>query len=278
MITQNYHTHTLFCDGKAAPQEYLNKAAALGFKKLGFSAHAEVPFENEWSIKPNNTSNYCKAINELKSNNLGVDVFLGLEADYIPGITTDFKIVREKYQLDYIIGSIHLVRNDSNPELWFIDGPDSGYDEGLKTIFNNDIKAGVTAFFYQTNEMIETQQFEIIGHFDKIKMNNRKRFFNETESWYRGLIGETLTLIKEKGIIVEVNTRGIYKGRSKTFFPDTLVLKQCLNLNIPIIVSSDAHHPDDMNKIFPEAHTILRELGFTEQMQLNNGQWNAIKL
>lgn len=278
MISQNYHTHTHFCDGKQAPEEYLKRASELGFSALGFSAHAEVPFENEWSIKPNKTKDYTSAINTLKHNSLGVEVLLGLEADFIPGVTTDFDIIREKHNLDYIIGSVHLVRKGNPLDLWFIDGPSDGYDKGLNELFDGDIKAGVKAFFDQSNEMITTQKFEIIGHLDKIKMNNKNRFFNETDSWFRNLIKETLVLIKEKGIIVELNTRGLYKGRSKTFFPDIWTIQQCKDLKIPVIVNSDAHHSDDLIGFFAEAEIALKEIGITEIMKYYNKTWIPVKL
>ncbi|MEI7594691.1 MAG: histidinol-phosphatase [Bacteroidota bacterium] len=273
MILQNYHTHTLFCDGKQAPEEYLKRASEHGFYALGYSAHAEVPFENEWSIKPNKTNDYVEAINNLKTNSYGIEVFLGLEADYIPGLTTDFEIIRKKNNLDYIIGSIHLVRKANSDDLWFIDGPAEGYDKGLYELFDGNIKEGVKAFFDQTNEMISTQKFEIIGHLDKIKMNNKNRFFNEFELWFRNLINETLVLIKEKGIIVELNTRGLYKGRSKTFFPDVWTIEQCRKMKIPIIVNSDAHHADDLIGFFSEAEAALKEIGIKEIMKYNKNTW-----
>ena len=49
--------------------------------------------------------------------------------------------------------------------------------------FQGNVKKAVRQFFDQTNAMIETQQFEIIGHFDKIKMHNRNRFFSDDDKW-----------------------------------------------------------------------------------------------
>ena len=278
MILQNYHTHTLFCDGKQAPIEYLKRAAELNFSALGFSAHAEVPFDNEWSIKPNKTIDYVNAINGLKNNSYQIEVLLGLETDFIPNLTTQFSVLKEKYQLDYIIGSVHLVQKHNNEDLWFIDGPFEGYDNGLNKLFGGDIKEGVKAFFNQTNEMIVSQNFDIIGHLDKIKMNNKNRFFSEDDSWFRNFLNETLHLIKEKGIIVEVNTRGVYKGKSKTLFPDVWTIKQCKEMKIPIVVNSDAHHPDDLMGFFNETEILLKEIGIFEVMKYYNSGWNLIKL
>ena len=119
--------------------------------------------------------------------------------------------------------------------------------------------------------MIESQEFEIVGHVDKIKMHNRGRFFSEDEKWYRNLVDETLELIRQKNLIVEVNTRGMYKKTSDSFFPDHQTLKRVQELNIPVIISSDAHHPDEINNLFDDAVKRLVEFGFKEVMMLENG-------
>jgi hypothetical protein len=66
-------------------------------------------------------------------------------------------------------------------------------------------------------------------------MHNRDRYFTENEKWYRDLVLETLTLIKEKDLIVEVNTRGIYKKRSTDFYPATWLLPIMKDMNVPVV-------------------------------------------
>ena len=61
------------------------------------------------------------------------EILLGVEIDFIPGMTRPFSDYREIFDLDYTIGSVHLVRNLNTDGLWFIDGPDiSIYDEGIQ--------------------------------------------------------------------------------------------------------------------------------------------------
>ena len=63
----------------------------------------------------------------------GLNILLALEVDYIPGITLSIHHYRKNYPFDYIIGSVHLVKNEASGKLWFIDGPDiKVYDNGLK--------------------------------------------------------------------------------------------------------------------------------------------------
>ncbi|MEZ5195864.1 MAG: hypothetical protein R2764_05555 [Bacteroidales bacterium] len=56
----------------------------------------------------------------------------------------------------------------------------------------------------------------------------------------------------------------MYKKRSDTFFPGPEILEQIHHLKIPIALSSDAHHPDELDKFFPEAIGLLKDIGFRE--------------
>ena len=275
----NLHTHSYFSDGKSTPEEVVLEAINQGMKVLGFSDHSPVPFENSFAIKNDEVQNYISTIKSLKEKYQDqIDIYCSMEMDFIPGIVKDFKKTKEELSLDYMIGSVHLVGNDIN-KLWFIDGSKiETYDEGLFNYYNGDIKKGVKTFFHQYNEMIETEEFDIVGHFDKIKMHNRDRYFTENEKWYRDLLMETLTLIKEKSLIVEVNTRGIYKKRSEDFYPSTWILPIMCEMNIPVVISSDSHKSEELTLCFKEAEDALKTAGYKETMCFRNGGFEAISL
>lgn len=188
------------------------------------------------------------------------------------------KVLLTGFSLDYTIGAIHLVKNRNTGELWFIDGPEINYTIGLTRIFNDDIKLAVETYFSQLNEMISTQKPTIVGHFDKVKMNNKGRFFSESEDWYENLVKETITCIKKAGSIVEVNTRGIYKKRSDSLYPGIFALKEIHKMNIPVTISSDAHKPEELTSYFPETISILKDIGFNEVMQFDGESWKGERI
>jgi histidinol-phosphatase (PHP family) len=271
-----YHTHSNYCDGSDEPEKYIEAALKAGFHSLGFSSHAPVPFDNGFAIKDKQSlMNYCNEIRELQDKYKDrINIFLALEIDYIPGLMDDFLELRNSCNLDYIIGSVHLVSDDTPSKLWFIDGPiREKYIKGLKELFSGDIKKAVTSFYHQTNQMIETQKPDIIGHMDKIKMHNKGMFFREDEKWYTDLVDETLDVIREHETVVEVNTRGIYKGRSDSLYPGVDVLKKILRRGIPITLSADAHKPEEIDGYYPEAISLLSNLGFSGLMVLKEDGW-----
>ena len=89
---------------------------------------------------------------------------------------------------------------------------------------------------------------------------------------------EVLDLVREKGLTVEVNTRGIYKKRSDSLFPGPGILKKINRLNIPVIISSDAHKPQEISLGFEEARKTLSELGFGSTWLKTAEGWKEIPL
>jgi len=277
----NLHTHTNFCDGATEPEAYVLEAINLGFSTLGFSSHAPVPFENRFAIlNEKYLQEYAGEIRRLQKKYAGqLNVFLSLEIDYIPSVTKNYSIFKDIAGLDYVIGGVHLVKNPEKEALWFIDGPmQESYDNGLRIIFENDIRAGVECYFGQIREMILTQKPDIVAHLDKIKMHNKNRYFSEDESWYTHELQKTLDVIAGNGTIVEVNTRGLYKNRSEELFPGTKALRRIQKMGIPITLNSDAHRPEELNGYFDFAQKELKEAGFDKLMLITTNGWEAVPI
>lgn len=278
MTAYNFHMHTNYSDGTDCPEAYVKAALNQGMKAIGFSDHSPLPFDNPFSLPKVKLDEYVSLIRKLQSENRGrLDIFLSLEMDYVPSMSQNFAELKAEAGLDYVIGSVHLVGSSKEENLWFTDGPDAAiYDEGLVKFFGGDIRRGVKAFYDQTNEMIQNEVFDVIGHFDKIKMHNQNRYFSEGDTWYRNHVFETLRLIREKNLIVEINTRGIYKKRYDGLYPSGWILNEMHRMNIPVILSSDAHHPTELTAEFPRASEALMAAGYRSFLIFKNGQWNEV--
>lgn len=280
MFKHNFHTHTTYSDGKAEPEEYIKAAIEKGLRSLGFSEHAPLPFENNFSVK--DASQLKKYVEEIRG--LGkkykeqLNIYAALEADYIPGVSLDFKLLKDNFRLDYIIGSVHLVKH-TDDRMWFIDGPDREvWKTGHESLFNNDIRSAVRAYYHQVMEMITSQKPEVIGHIDKILMHNRNEFFTEDEKWYRNLVSQCLEVTKQHKSIVEINTRGLYKNRYHSFFPGPGIMKEMAKLQIPVTISSDAHTPREVALRLNDAAEALRAAGYKDVWIFEDGFWKAVTL
>lgn len=275
MTGYNFHTHTFYSDGRDTPEAFVKQALALDMTALGFSDHSPLPFKNKFSIKASELQNYANKVRNLAEHYRDqIEIYLSIEIDFIPGISDHFEALQQQVEFDYLIGSVHLVGKEQHDNLWFIDGPDVAvFDAGLHEFFDGDIRKAVKAFYHQTNEMIEKQTFDVIGHWDKIKMHNQNRFFTEQEQWYRQLAMETLSLIAAKGLIAEVNTRGLYKKRSDSLYPSQWLLEEMFRQGIPVIISSDAHQPNELQLEFDTAIQAVRRAGYRSVMVFSNKGW-----
>ena len=275
----NYHTHTHFCDGKENMRCFVEKAVELQFDHLGFSSHAPISNQYDFTLTEDEIPDYLSEIEHYQKKYPQIIILKGLECDFIPDITKDFSYYKKNYNLDYIIGGVHLVKVPNRDEIWFIDGSKrETYDTGLVRFFNNDIKKAVTCFWEQTFEMIETQQFDIIAHVDKIKMHNQDRFFKEDEDWYVKLVDHAIELIVKYHLIVEINSRGIYRLRCKNFYPSDYILEKLAKAKVPMVISSDAHKAEELSLYYEEAKEKLQHFGIETLSILENKKWQQIKI
>ncbi|HEX6222843.1 MAG TPA: histidinol-phosphatase [Chryseolinea sp.] len=267
----NFHMHTPYCDGKSESRDYLEQAEKLNMPSIGFSSHAPVPFPTKWCMKAESLKDYLNEIQNLKKAGSSVEIYTGLEVDFIPGLVSPNLF---RYQLDYTVGSIHFVEKIPDGPYWEIDGTHAIFLEGFSKIFNNNIKEATARYFELTREMISTACPTVIGHLDKIKIQNPgEKFFKETDNWYFNQVKETIDVIHASGAIVEVNTRGIYQKKSHTTYPSPWILEMVHAKNIPVTISSDAHHREDIINQFPETALLLKKIGFRTISVLSEGVW-----
>ena len=267
------HTHNIFCDGMQDINTFVKNAINQGVTQLGISSHAPIKIQNKWSMVFNQLDNYVLEIEKLKEKYADqIDVFTALEIDYIPDLSYSFDFFREKMSLDFTIGSIHLVLHPKKKELWFIDGDKMKCVASLMQIFDGDVKLAIQSFYAQTREMIATQKPDIIGHLDKVIMNTY-HLFDINAAWYQEEVRKTLNVIKSNNTIVEINTRGIYKGKWNDSFPSFQILQQCYDLNVPITISSDAHHSDELLLEYELIRTKLKTIGFKYIQGRTQNKW-----
>jgi len=264
----NFHTHTNYCDGKGTFKDCLRVS---GIKSIGFSSHAPLPFGTPWAMRADQLENYLNEIKRLRVEEKSIEVYAGLEVDYIPGLIapTNFN------NLDYTIGSIHFVDAFPDSRPWEIDGTHSIFLEGLQTLFNNKPREAWSRYFELTREMTRQAPPTILGHLDKMKIQNIG-LFDEQDLWYREEIKQTLDSLKGTGIIVEVNTRGLYQKKSTTTYPSPWILAQIKAAGIPITLSSDAHYPEQLFNEFSETARLLKSIGFKQVSILLQGTWQRV--
>jgi histidinol-phosphatase (PHP family) len=275
MHLTNFHTHTNFCDGRNTAEEMIYAAISCGIKTLGFSTHGPTPFPSDWNIKAEDVERYIEEIKFLKKKYEDmIEIFLGMELDYIPGIGFNEKCLELISMLDYYIGSVHYLGTFRSGAMWTVDYDLRELKQGIDESFGGDARLAVETYYELISEMASRYQPPIIGHLDLFKKNNKNnQIFDENEQWYIDTVAKCLDKIKETSSAVEINTGGISRGYTEEQYPSDFILRMVNDRNIPILINSDAH---DMNGIackFREMYRLANDIGFTETAYLTKDGW-----
>lgn len=274
----NFHTHNELCDGDGPAEKYILAAIEKGFKALGFSSHAPIPVDLDWTLQRENVEEYYLLIKNLKEKyKEKLEIYLGLEFDYFEKREFQDFYFKNKKKLDYNICSVHFFYEKE--KFYIIDGKLENYIEALKVIFNENVILFVKKYYELIRKMIVEFKPDIVAHIDLIKKNNKKNtFFSENENWYKEEVLYTLDVLKESSSILEINTGGLARGSIEDFYPSEWLFKECYKRNIPIIINSDCHQPEKLDAYFKEAKKSLKQAGYSFQKVLLNNKWIEVGL
>jgi histidinol-phosphatase (PHP family) len=261
------HTHTVFCDGKDDVETMCKAAFEKGFASIGFSAHAPVEHavgRTSWHLPQERLPEYLDAVRAAKQRWAGkIDVYLGLEVDYIKGRMGPADRVYRELGLDYVIGTVHYVFPPGGGEPSVVDVPAEEFRCDLINRFGGDGEALSAAYWEAEAEMIRAGGFDILGHLDLVKRNNPgNRWFSTAAPPYSEKSAALVPLIAAAGCIVEVNTGGMNRGLLDEPYPSLRLLSLLCRAGIPAIITADAHETAHLGGHYREARETLLKAGY----------------
>jgi histidinol-phosphatase (PHP family) len=263
------HTHSNFCDGKDDIETICRTAWEKGLSSIGFSSHAPIfkktGFVSDWHIKEERFAGYLGCVREAKKRWAGkLPVYLGLEVDYIRGLSGPADRDYRELGLDYIIGSVHYVVPPRGAP-FTVDGPAEEFEQGIRECFSGDSEALVQAYFDAEKEMISLGGFDILGHADLVKKNNsHDEWFSRDSKTYRNCIEEIASLCSGSEFAVEINTGGLNRKKTLETYPGLCFLRLLRAKNVPVIITSDAHRAADLDGHYAAAVETLLNASYTE--------------
>lgn len=273
----NYHSHTLYCDGHAQIETFVREAVSLGFYSYGVSPHAPLPWVTRWTMLGFELPVFIYEMDRLKQKYKGtIELYTGLEIDYIDGEHNPQSDIFRNARLDYRIGSVHMLHN-SKGELIDIDLHPDKFAVMLSARFGNDAEGFADNYFGKIKAMLVTGGFDIVGHIDKISHNIECCCKGITRSeQYTGHIRDVLSLVKENGYILEINTKA-YTRYGVTYL-GTDHFHYIREMDIPVTVNSDSHYPELINAGREYALGRLADAGVTHVMELRSGRWTKTEI
>src|SRR5271168_2996964 len=208
-MLSDYHLHLRPDDPGASPGEYFTPANAeryreaaseRGIEELGVSEHIyrfhqalEIwrhPFWEQFAH--DDLDDYCSFVREQ------TDLRLGIEADFVPGAEDRVAALLESRDFDYVIGSVHFIREGA------VDMDDySVWDTGRSA-------EEIWRRYFQTlGESARSGLFDVLAHPDLVKVwgPERPRPLGDLRRYYE----LAMDGIAESQIAVELSTAGLRK-------------------------------------------------------------------
>ena len=248
----DYHIHTSrCCHASGTMDEYLAEAERKGLTEIGFADHLPLEMlgyqpENQVSMLPEELPGYLADVERLR-HKTNIRLITGIEADYLPGRESVTAAVLAAYPFDYVIGSIHFLKD------W-----DFTHPRYVEQYRKADVDQLYEQYFAVVARLAESRLFDIAGHLDVVK---KFAFFPQRD--WSGLVEKTCRALAANDLCVELNTGG-WRAPVGEAYPGTVFLEKCLALGVPVTLGSDAHCPGDVGMGLGRAAALLKKVGFTE--------------
>ncbi|MDQ7840867.1 MAG: histidinol-phosphatase [bacterium] len=274
MLTTSYHTHNRYCDGEGEIAEYLDAALGAGLEAIGISSHSPLTFPNDFALRAGDLPAYCAEVERLRKSYAGrLRVHLGMEFDFIPEYAAPMWEIVAPVRFEFLIGGVHFLGHDAAGVPWAFDYTRQEFERGLREIFGGNARALVAEYYGRVRQLAEWGHVAILAHLDHINRWNRDGcYFSEGARWYRDEVEATLRACAQSGLIVEVNTSG-WRGPSAAPHPSPWIVRRCVELEIPLVVTADAHKPEHVAAFYAEAEAMLREAGCCATVVLREEGW-----
>ena len=148
---------------------------------------------------------------------------------------------------DYVIGSVHRVDEEE---------VDRASDQ---TIYERyEAYALYEAYYANVRKAALSGRFEVLGHPDLIKIF---RHFPDRD--ITPILEETADAVAESGIVVDVNAAGLRKPVGE-IYPARNFLEMFYRRGVPIVLSSDAHAPDQVAMGYDKSLALVHDVGYRE--------------
>lgn len=255
------HMHTPLCKhAYGEPEAYAAVAAQRGLQGIIVTCHN--PPIDGWSpsvrMADAEFDTYVQMVERARQAWAGrVDVRLGLECDYVPGMEAALAEQLGRAEFHHVLGSVH-------PQI-------AQYKERY---FTGDTLAFQRTYFEHLALAAETGLFDTLSHPDLVK--------NEfPQEWDPARLADTLEAsldrIAAAGVAMELNTSGLQK-RLPEMNPGRTILATMHARGIPVVVGADAHTPQRVAADYVPALQLLRETGYTHISLFLNRQRQEVAI
>jgi len=249
-------------------REYVDAAIRAGVTDVGLTDHLWLYFvpvaerDARWAIPEEQfDANYAEMLEVREEYRGRIDVRVSVEADFVAGHEAELLSILGRYDFDFVLGSVHFMDG------WLIDDPEQAHRyraERVAEIYRR--------YFANIRRAIGLGCFDVLAHFDL-----PKKFGFLPEEDLTAVVAETLDLAKERDVAIEVSTGGLRKPVAE-IYPAPAILREMRKRDIPIVLSSDSHAPEEVAFAFDKSIALVREHGYDELVVFDRRKRRSVAL
>ncbi len=245
------HVHSARCGhASGTPAEYVAAARASGVDVMAFTDHLPLParFDAGYAMPSSELAEYVDDVREAQraaQAQGGLEILLGIEADWFAGCEPDLAEDLEEYPFDIVLGSVHFQGE------WAFDDP-----RLTEEYQRRRIDRVWRRYFEDVAASARTRMFDVITHPDLVKKFN---YLPDGELTPYYMIA--IEAIAESGAAIEANSSG-WRKPCEEIYPSPDFLKLAFKAGIPATLGSDAHKPSEVGQGLGEARMALLAAGY----------------
>jgi len=282
----DYHTHSRRCGHAFGEiEDYIKAAIDKNLKEIGISDHFPLGavFDDpqitklfkKSSMEVEEFPRYIKEIKGLKEKYKDkISVRISTEVGfYTPGkaLSRQKEVLKPFIgDIDYIIGAIHNIKWHESPVIFM------NPNEGSNILREYGEDKIILEYFNKLIKLVDTNFFDVLAHFDFYRIIFRPNNPKYSQYIWQKLL-DLLDKIKNKGMAIEINTSGILK-KIGSQHPDDEILKEMIQRDIPLLLSSDAHKPDYVGYMFEGTIEKTRKLGLSHLCIYEKREQQLVKI
>jgi histidinol-phosphatase (PHP family) len=243
IIDTDLHSH--ICPSSA--RQMVQAAQQKGLRVLGLSEHVFQMKETRSALRhlelegPLLTFNTYIEDVRTAARQSNFEARLGLEVDFIPGKNELIHAFIQKYDWDFLIGSVHEI--------------DGVQFEANRKWSREEGETFWLRYFELLRGIVNSGHFSLVSHPVRLRINNP--YLPPTFDEELGLLAAEAT---RKDVALEIN------GYDVLNYPSLVcqLARACALHHTPVSVGSDAHIPQEIAQAHQQTEDILREAGITK--------------
>lgn len=238
MVKQDFHVHTIYCDGKSTPEQLVKKAISLKYDRIGLVCHTYGE-RKDGCISPETVKPFVEEIRRLNEKyKRQIKVYCGVEFDYFS--TLDIT------PFDFIIGAVHYVYK--NGKYIPVDSKKELLINGVIEHYDGDYYKLCEDYFSTLADIYSKVTPDFVAHFDLVtKYNKDSNLFDENDDRYISAWKRCADKLLEKNALFEINVGGIIRNCKKVPYPSKEQIEYIRKKGGKFILNSDSHSVDTLN-------------------------------